>query len=121
MKKYLTKKILWRTVCCLLAIALIVCYLPWSNLYTFYPIWLEVNTRNLRDLEEYPDVEIVYIREKPYSFFYECAVYPYLDIELEMKIRDLGYPFNFFRIRYIGTNKKDGWPDSYTSNPMGIE
>jgi len=121
MKKYLARKVLLRGGCCVLAIMLIVAYMPLMNLYSFDALWTEIMGSNLKGLDEYPHVEAVYFRQKPYSIFYECAVYPYLDAELEGKIRDLGYPFNFFLIKYIGVDRQLGWPDHYTSNPRGIE
>ncbi|MBQ6933371.1 MAG: hypothetical protein IJN37_03175 [Clostridia bacterium] len=71
---------------------------------------------NLRELGNYPEHQIIYVKPawmKKSSGSYiafgyideiEVGVYPYLDEELEKRIRALGYPFDFHGITYVGTD-----------------
>ena len=79
---------------------------------------------NLRELGNYPEHQIIYVKPEGefgdnmhdweravYANFYvpriEVGVYPYLDRELENRIRALGYPFDFYGITYVGTDDYD--------------
>lgn len=88
-------------------------YEYWYNESYFY-VWLRVINWNLRKLDVYPNVEIIYLyrmNKDTSDEYWQAGVYPYLDAGLEERIRDMGYPFNLDIIQYVGTNE---FTDRYT-------
>lgn len=117
-------KISRQTICCFLVCLvliisyigyqLFVCFMPFDYLYGFMAD--KILSWNLRERGNYPEHQIIYVSpisygSRGYAYGYvsqiEVGVYPYLDDELEEKIRDLGYPFNFYGITYVGTDNYD--------------
>ena len=75
---------------------------------------------NLRDLDEYPEHMIIRIDTISDSeTYYNVAVYPSLDEKLEKRIRALGYPYNYDKIRYYATDNIDDAQGQ--KHPLGID
>ena len=81
----------------------------WYSKY-YIDVWPRVMNWNLRELDEYPNVQIIYlyrVNADTKNEYWQAGVYPYLDVNLENKIRQLGYPFNHKKIQYVGTKNYD--------------
>lgn len=120
MKKYLAKKLSWHFVCFMIIILVIISYFGFEVIifpnYHYSTMCERLLSWNLRELGNYPEHQIIYVMPTSkgtagdaagYVRSYEVGVYPYLDDELEKRIRDLGYPFDFRGITYVGTDSYD--------------
>ena len=138
MKKYMMRKILLRAVpCILVCLVFLGCQVKFMMDCRRYNYWHTsefILSWNLRELGNYPEHQIIYVKPEGeygdnmhdweravYANFYvpriEVGVYPYLDRELENRIRALGYPFDFYGITYVGT---DNYDDIHKAVPWNV-
>ena len=75
--------------------------------YDFNVLYHRLLNWNLRDLDEYPEHMIIYVRDvwEGEERHYYVGVYPSLDAELEKKIRALGYPYNYEFVHFEGNDR----------------
>ena len=114
--------VFWRS-CLLIVVLILVGTLIYNSLKNhldywyskeYNLVWPRVMNWNLRELPEYPEVQIIYlyrVNADAENEYWQAGVYPALDEKLEKQIRKLGYPFNYQKIQYIGT---DNYEDRYT-------
>lgn len=75
--------------------------------YDFFVLYHRLLNWNLRELDEYPEHMIIYVRsvwESDVRHYY-AGVYPSLDENLEKKIRALGYPYNCEFVHFEGNDR----------------
>ena len=138
MGKYILRRFILRAgICCAVCLVLLF-HMSWYMFlcpqYHYGNLVNRLLSWNLRELGNYPEHQIIYVKPEGefgdnmhdweravYANFYvpriEVGVYPYLDRELENRIRALGYPFDFYGITYVGT---DNYDDIHKAVPWNV-